>query len=452
MTTSLSDRIRIAHEAPGEPRAATSPPAAKRAKAVLVTAFRAMLSIALAAAVIFAALSFQRHMVATKIPTPHKSPPERIRTVEILSAKSENVQPDMRLYGQIAAGRTVDLRMLVGGEITSVATSFVEGGKVAQGADLVTLDRFDYEGALIRARTEFEEAEARIAETRARIALEADSRARASEQSEIAAREVDRLTTLLGRGATSDATLDTSRSRLAGARAAVETRDNQMRVLQAQLAREQASLDRLRWNITKAERDIRNTTLFAPFEGIVSNVAAEAGRLVNVNDRVATLVDLDRIEVRFTLNDTQYGRLVGETNGLEGRRVAVRWKGGNRQLDAEGTIDRLSPVVSAATGGFEVFARLQRSPTTDALRPGAFVTVITADRTYHGVVRLPQSAVHPGNRIFAVNEDNRLTPIDVAVVGFDGEHLLVKGDIKEASRIMVSRLPDAGPGVLVKPR
>lgn len=452
MTTLLSNRNRIAWEAPGEPRSAKSSPAPRRSIVILVTATRVVLSIALAAGVIFAALSYQRHLVATKIATPHKSPPERIRTVEILAAKIEDVQPALRLYGQIAAGRTVDLRMLVGGEITSVPSSFVDGGKVENGAALVTIDRFDYEGALIRARAELKEAEARIVETRARIALELDSRARASEQSDIAEREVERLTTLQGRGATSDATLDTSRSRLAGARAAVESRDNQMRILEAQLTREQASLDRLRWNVTKAERDIRNTTLFAPFEGIVSNVAAEAGRLVNVNDRVATLVDLDRIEVKFTLNDSQYGRLVGEGNGLEGRRVAVRWQGGNRQLDADGAIDRIAPVVSAATGGFEVFARLQRSPTTDALRPGAFVTVITADSTYSGVVRLPQSAVHPGNRIFAVNEDSRLTPIEVDVVGFDGEQLLVRGNIKDGTRIMASRLPDAGPGVLIKPR
>ncbi len=61
------------------------------------------------------------------------------------------------------------------------------------------------------------------------------------------------------------------------AQATVESRANQIVVLEAQLAREQAVLDRLRWNVRKASRDIENTTLTAPFGGILSNVAAETG-------------------------------------------------------------------------------------------------------------------------------------------------------------------------------
>ncbi len=444
------DRIELARDAPRETRAAAIAPM-KVAVPWYVLAIRAIASAALVVGILFGALAFQRYLVATQPSAPRTPAQERVRPVSVAIVEAKSVQPLLTLYGQIAAGRTVDLRVLVAGEVVSVAPALVEGGRVDRDTALVSVDRFEYEGALVRARAELAEAEARIVELRARIEAERAARRRAVEQEEISAREVERLSTLQGRGATSDAALDQSRSRNAGAMAAVEARDNQMRVLEAQIVREEASLDRLRWNVRKAERDIRNTVLQAPFEGIVSNVAAEVGRLLNVNDRIATLVDLDRFEARFALSDAQYGRLVAEGGQLEGRGVTVRWRGGAAALEAAGTIDRVSPTVASATGGFDVFARLPRTPATLSMRPGAFVTVITRDVVYENVLELPQSAVHPGNRIFLVGGDSRLQELAIEVAGYSGDLALVRGAIPPGATVMTSRLPDAGPGVLVKP-
>ncbi len=328
---------------------------------------RGLLTIALVGAVLIGGWAFQRYLIATKPPTPQRASQELPRRVETILAKPADIQPMLELYGQIAAGRSVDLRVLVGGEVKSISPALVEGGSVKPGDVLVKVDPFEFEGALVRARAELAEAEARLVETRAKIVQEQAAAKRAREQMQIAEREVERFSTLRERGATSDATLDAGRTRLSVAQASVESRANQILVLEAQFAREQAGLDRLRWNVRKASRDIENTTLTAPFGGIVSNVAAEAGRLLNVNDRVATLVDLDRFEARFTLSDAQYGRLVEQTGRLEGRAVKVRWKGGSADLTSAGSIDRVSPTVVAGSGGFEVFARL-----TDQQQPMLF--------------------------------------------------------------------------------
>jgi RND family efflux transporter MFP subunit len=425
---------------------------AARRRPWYMTLLRLLLSLALVAAIIAGALSFRRYLVATQPVAPRAPAAERARPVAVATVAPGTIEPVLTLYGQIVAGRSVDLRVLVAGEVVSVAAELVEGGRVAKDAALVAVEPFEYEGALVRARTELAEAEARIVETRARIVAERDARKRALEQEQIAEREVERLSTLQDRGATSSAALDQSKSRMAAAMAAVEARENQVRVLEAQLAREEATLDRLRWNVRKAERDIRNTTLRAPFEGIVSNVAAEAGRLLNVSDRIATLVDLDRFEVRFSLSDAQYGRLVSHGRGLEGRAVTVRWRGGATELEARGTIDRLSPTIASATGGFDVYARLERSPSTELLRPGAFVTVTTPDIRFTDVIRLPQSAIHPGGRIFSVGSDNRLVEIPAEIAGYVGSDALVRAAVPAGSIVMTSRLPDAGPGVLVKPQ
>jgi RND family efflux transporter MFP subunit len=414
--------------------------------------FRGLVSLALVALTLFGAQRLQAYLVATKPVAPKRVAAERVRTVEIQSVRPSTERPTLSLYGQIVAGRTVDLRVLVGGEVTSVSSSMVDGGRVRKDAVLVSVDRFEYDGALVRARTELAEAEARIVETRARIELEQAARRRAAEQEAITERELKRLSTLQDKGATSDANLDASRLRMTSAMAAVEARDAQIKILEAQVSREQASLERLAWNVRKAERDIRNTQLIAPFDGIVSNVAAEEGRLVNVNDRVATLYDVDRLEVRFMLTDGQYGRLTSDGGKLEGRKVTVVWRGGTIVREVPGVIDRVSPVVASATGGFDVLARLDRSQANDILRPGAFVNVSTPDIDFRNVVRLPQSAVHPGDVVFRVGEDRRLVPIPVRIEAYDGAHVLLSGAFPDGAEIMTTRLADAGPGVLVRSR
>jgi len=45
-----------------------------------------------------------------------------------------------------------------------------------------------------------------------------------------------------------------------------------------------------------------------------------------------------------------------------------------------------------------------------------------------------------------------LIEIPVSLAGYDGNDVLVRGKFKSGMRVMSSRLPDAGPGVLVQPR
>lgn len=421
---------------------------------------RLVVSAALVAGIIAGALAFHRYMVSTKVATPSRPTLERARLVDSVVVTPGTIQPRLHLFGQIVAGRTVDLRVLVGGEVKSVSPRLLEGGRVDTGELLVQVDPFEYEGALVKARVELEEAEARVRETEARIKLERDGSRRAAEQLDMAERETGRLETLQNQGASSFAQLDASKSRRSAAKAAAEIRENQIRVLEAQLARETAGIARLKWNVGKAERDLRNTRLVAPFGGVLSNVAAEIGRLLNVSDRMATITDLARLEVRFALTDAQFARLRAEKNGAEaaptsgliGRPVDVTWGPENGQLNATGRIARVSSAISAATGGVDVIAVVETGTGIELLRPGAFVSVVTPDIAYEGVVRVPQSAVHPGEKVFLIGADRRLEPVSVMVVGYDGDAALVRGPMATNAQVLTTRLPDAAAGMLVAPR
>lgn len=414
---------------------------------------RVLVMALLAVAMLAGGFAGFRWLIATR-PTPVvQATKERARPVEVVSVTPRTVTPELQLFGTIVSGRTVDLRVLVGGEVIAIAQGLREGGRVAEGETLVEIDPFEYRGALVRAQAELAEAEARVIETEARIKLERDAGMHAREQLAIAEREIQRLQTLVARDATTEAQLDASRNRLSLTRGGVESRANQARVLEAQLTRERAALDRFRFAVEKAERDLAATRLVAPFAGIIANAAAERGRLMTQQDRVATLSDPTRFEARFTLSDAIYGRILAAEGQLEGRKVRVVWHGGGNgaTIERSAVIERVAPTVTAATAGFDVFARIEGSGAAN-LRPGAFVEIGKSDRPFTNVVALPQSALHPGERVFVVGPDARLIAIPITIAGYDRDTVLVTGAFQPGARVVVTRLTDGGSGLLVDPR
>ncbi len=414
---------------------------------------RWIIMLALAAAVIYGGLQLRSFLQASAPKPPSRPSVERSFPVDTIIVKRETVTPTIISYGEVVPGRTVDLRALVSGEVTSVSPNLVEGGRVKAGETLLKVDTFAADAALVRARSEKIESEARQAETAARIISEEEGLKRASEQQDIADREVQRIESLRRTGSASTSQLDAAKLRRSSAAQAVDQRRNAILVLEAQAKREAAPIDRLAFAIANAERDIANSALKAPFTGIISNAGAEMGRLLSPNDRVATLVTTEAVDVRFSLGDAQFGRLVKDGRPIEGRKVTAIWRSGGSQFQSEGVISRVAPLANAREGGFDLYARLETGAALSTIwRPGAFVEVRLEDQPLENVIRLPQSALFPGGIVYPVDKEGRLGIARAEARGFDGADILVGADMADGAELLSTRLSEAGPGVLVKPR
>ena len=72
---------------------------------------------------------------------------ERAWTVSVIPAKIENIQPRIKLFGEIVSGRTIDLRPEVSGKIIQASPNLVEGGIVSEGEVIAHIDPFDYKSS-----------------------------------------------------------------------------------------------------------------------------------------------------------------------------------------------------------------------------------------------------------------------------------------------------------------
>ncbi len=324
--------------------------------------------------------------------------------VRVATARYQDLRPVLKLYGEIVAGRESELRALTSGPIVEVGENFREGGAVSEGELLLRIDPFDYEIALVEQRA---------------AAMEARAQLRLKEQ------DTQRIDALFAEGNVSAQQRDTA-------------------ALEVDMAR--AALERSQAGARRAERDLKDTRLVAPYNGVLVDVSANLGKQLSTSDRVARIVDPVSLEVGFPLSNEQYGRLMSEGKLMD-RQARIFWKIGEVELEYGAQIERLGGEIAAASGGVRVFAELLETSPDTPLRPGAFVRIELDDRLFSQVAPVPETALYGEDRVFVV-QDGRLRSRMVELRGYDGEFMLLgkaqENALSNGEQVVITQLREAG--------
>jgi len=391
-------------------------------------------------------MGFQ-YMQSTKPPVQRKAVTEKVYFVETVTAAKSTVAPRLVLYGNIVAGREVELRPLVSGRVVRVGKTFADGGIVKKGDLLVEIDRFEYEVAVTERKTQLKEAKARLKEIEADLAGEKTLIKQDKDQIALRKRDLARRDSLLKRGAGTEKLLDDAKMALSSQEQRLNERVRRVATLEARLTQQKSAITRAEWALTKAQRDLRDTKLFAPFDGFLREISTEIGKRVSVSDRIAKLTDARRFEAEFHVSDAQYGRLVSDGTVI-GKPASVVWKTSGRNFTFPAKIARVSGLVSSASGGVNLFASLAATTTKTLLRPGVFVEVQITDRPFKDVFRLPDDALHSERYVYVVVNE-RLERRAVQVAGRVGNDILVRGNIANGDKVVARTFPQIGPGLKV---
>ena len=374
---------------------------------------------------------------------------ERAFSVKSKVVQKESLQPKIKLYGSTVSGRRVDIRALVSGRVIETSSALKDGGQVKKGDVLLKIDPFSYKSAVAESEALLAEAKARVLELEASIATDTASLKSSQKQLELARIDLKRAQPLAKRGTVSKRTVDERQQTVLQRQQSTDQLSNSIKVWKAKVAQQIAIIARQEAALALAKRRLEETKLLAPFNAFVVDVQSQEGRMVGANDKIATLIDHDWIEAKFTLSDEQFGRILGGADALEGRDVNVIWSLGNKQIDYPAVIERVAAQVTAATGGVEVLARVKDPNKPIPLRSGAFVEVMVPDKKYNDVVRVPPTALYAGDVVYAI-ENSRLKERKIKVVGAVGNEVLIEGPINSGDRILTTRVSTPGDGVLVR--
>jgi RND family efflux transporter MFP subunit len=353
------------------------------------------------AAVIGGAWFWRNHSAATDV---GKKIPEAIPVVTALIARAD-VPVLLTANGTVSAQQTVAVRPQLSAMIRSVHIR--EGQFVQSGERLFTLD----------ARTE----DANLSRTEGLLA-------KSHAELRNAERNLERQRELFEQHFISQAALDVAQ--------------NQVDLLRAQLAVDEATVQANR--VARGFSEIK-----APIAGRTGAIAVHQGSLVQPNDSLVNITQIDPINVSFTLPEREFVPLQ-EALAKGDVPVEVELDAGER-LPRKGKLIFIDNVVDTTSGTILLKAEF---PNADShLWPGMFVPVRLVPRTMVGALTVPVQAVQNGPErkfLYVVGGNSQVRSIPVNVLLIQEGLAVINGEgIMQGMRVVVEGAQNLRPGSVI---
>ena len=314
-------------------------------------------------------------------------------TVNVVAPQRQDVGVDIAANGTVTPQRTVDLRSQTTSTIRQVHIK--EGQFVKAGQLMFSLDDRSDQASVAQAQAEVQRGRATLAD------LE---------------RQYKRSQDLVAQKFLAQSAVDTLRSQVEGARAALAANAAAVRASQ----------------VSASYSSIR-----APMAGRVGAINVYPGSLVQPATSLTTVTQLDPIDVAFTLPESSLGSLLAAQRA---GKVSVEASTG--VADAKPIMGELSFVdntVDATSGTIRVKAQFGNGD--GLLWPGQYVNTRVTVRTLKDAVVIPQNAIiinAQGTFVYVVEPDGsaRMVPIErqhgfglnAAVTGLTGtERVITEG-------------------------
>ena len=332
----------------------------------------------------------------------------------------DTVQVPVLSQGTVRPRTETQIVPQIAGRVTWVAPSFAAGGFFEEGDVLLRIDPFDYQQAMISARSQLAQARLRLAQEEA--------------ESEIALREWQSL----GRGDPR----------------ALALREPQLEDAKASVAAAQAGL-------VRAERDLERADVKAPYVGRVRSKNVDVGQFVTVGAAIATIYAVDVAEIRLPLPDEQLAYLdlplaYRGTTIQDGPRVTFRttfagatyeWRG--RIVRTEGEIDPVSRMVHVVAEVRDPYAS-GSDPRRPPLAVGMYVEAEIEGRAFDEIVVVPRAALQGRNQVLTIDRDSRLQFREIDILRATTESVYVRSGLTQGETVAISSLDGPTDGMLVQ--
>ena len=374
---------------------------------------------------------------------------ERVFAVNVETLNKQIASPKILSYGEIYSKRMLEIRPLVSGRLDYVSEKFVEGGYVKSGDILFRLNQKDYLNELEIAEIDLEDTKAQLSEAISKLDY-ANLEFEVSEsQLNLRKNALDRQTQLAESGLITSSQLEntqlaysSSKQQFLNKQNLVKSSKNAIDKLKIQLKRRSISID-------KAKRNLDETEIKAPFDGIIASVNILPGSVINKNEKLGTLLDPNSLEVMFNLSANEFARVIDKDGKLLNLDITAYLKLSNNDIPFSGKIERINPEIMNIGSGRKLFASINLGE-NKTLRPGDFVVLEIKEPFLKNITVLPSSAVTIDGKIFILEEDNRLKEIEVTILRRQGNEVIVSGAPTDKEYVM-QRSPQLGNGLKIKP-
>ena len=231
----------------------------------------------------------------------------------------------------------------------------------------------------------------------------------------------------------------------------LETAENQLQSLKAQLAQSQAQL-------TDARNNLSYCTVTSPSDGVVGTIPYRVGSLVSSSSALplTAVSNISKMYVYFSMTEKQMLDLTRENGGIVASidkmpQVNLMLADGT-QYSQPGTITAISGVIDQTTGSVQIRATFDNSG--KVLRSGGTGSVLVPTHATDAII-IPQKAtyeIQDKRYVYLVGKDNKVKNTEITVLPQnDGTNYVVTSGIKAGDRLVVEGVNSLKDGMQINP-
>ena len=416
-------------------------------------------------------------------PVDRVTPPPLVEVAEVV-ADAGGVTLDSD--GVAVPYREIAVSAEVSGRVVEMSEDCRSGHYVPAGQVLLRIDPQTYELERKRLEAEVRSAQSSLDELDVQVRNAKATAKIALADYELARNETARQEDLrrTGGGGTVTA-VEQARRNENQAKDKLQTAANQARALESQRDRLSVQKELAETNLERAELDLERTAVAAPTGGVIVSTNVERDGYVRAGDPLFTIEDTSKAEVKTNLRPktlawvlahpppgtapnpeaadagayalpsipvTVEYALLGNTytwDGVLSRAEGAGFDERTRTVPVRVTVD--DPRAVSRRGGDRAAGELPVAGPR-ALTRGMYVTVALHTDPDDPLLQLPEVALRPGNRVWAVR-DGKLEVLTVPVAAIVDGAVLVPpggGGLRAGDRLVTTPLPAAVPGMKVR--
>jgi HlyD family secretion protein len=372
---------------------------------------------------------------------------EKSWPVSVISIEPASASPSLILYGKVESSQVANLKTSVSAIVSEVLTP--EGKWVTTGQVLVQLQEDELALAVAMAKAEHQRQLARLKSVQTDLDLANSLTPHHKELHQISQSKLKRHQDLLATGMVSNSVMDAVREQASERAITLQRHLADVADFPNVLAQQQAVLAEAKARLSRAQMDLAQTRITAPFNGRVIQTMVAPGDRTVPGSSIIRVANHEGLEVRTSIP----GRISQTLREQLNSGLAVKATG---QIDAQSIsfyLDRLSGDVKPGQTGLDAFFRNEADKVLDI---GRVVNLNVSLPPEPDTVALPIQSLYENNKIYRV-QDNRLVGIDVEEVGdyVDADNsfrvLIRSKELQAGDQIITTQLPRATTGLLVQP-
>ncbi|MCV2402562.1 efflux RND transporter periplasmic adaptor subunit [Marinomonas sp. C2222] len=204
-----------------------------------------------------------------------------------------------------------------------------------------------------------------------------------------------------------------------------EEPDSDLVLRKPQLEAVQAEYDAAKAALKKAQDDLTQTKILAPFDALIINRSISPGSYLTANSEIASLYSIDRAEIKIDLPSSDWTQLANEEALVSSSSPAIiqsvdtnaSWQG--KIISVGLHIDEATRMRSLTVG---LDKPLEQTP---ILIPGTFVKVTLEGKQQDNLWRLPNTSLSQRSEIWYLDENSRLATFETTPSFVDAKYIYV---------------------------